>query len=128
MSLIKDKHTFFILPLFKNVQGENYEWIPVMTKRGLFHIDIDKDNTYHVYFYGGLRDILTSIYVRSQKKLNRHLICSDNYLHSKMNTMTFKKACYHIKDRIKYVEYYYNQIYMSLPFVSELKRFVIDYL
>ena len=128
MSLIKDKHKFFILPLFKNVQGENYEWIPVMTKRGLFHIDIDKDNTYHVYFYGGLRDILTSIYVRSQKNLNRHLICSNNYLHSKMNTMKFKKACYHIKDRIKYVEYYYNQIYMSLPFVPELKRFVIDYL
>ena len=127
MSLIKDKHKFFILPLFKNVQGDNYKWIPVMTKRGLFHIEII-DNTYHVYFYGGLRDIFTSIYIKSQKLMKRHLICSDNYLHSKMNVMKFKRACYHIKDRIKYVEYYYNQIYMSLPFVPELKRLVLAYL
>ena len=122
MSLIKDKHKFFILPLFKNVQGENYEWIPVMKKRGLFHIEIDKDNTYHVYFYGGLRDILTSIYVRSQKKMKR---CC-NFLDK--NPIKFKRVCYHIKDRIKYVEYYYNQVYMALPFVPELKRLVMNYL
>ena len=125
MSLIKDKQKYFIDPLFKNLQGENYKWFPVMTKRGLFRIEIDKNNMYHVYFYGGLREILTTIYMKSQKKLNRHLICSDNYLHSKMNTMKFKKACYHIKDRIKYIEYYYNQVYMALPFVPELKRLIM---
>jgi hypothetical protein len=120
--MYKDKHKYFILPLFKNEQGENYKWIPVMTNRGLFHIEIDKDNMYHVYFCGGLRDILTYIYIRSQKNLNR---CC-NFLDK--NPIKFKRACYHIRDRIKYVDYYYNQIYMSLPFVPELKRFVIAYL
>lgn len=126
MSLIKDKQKYFIQPLFKNMQGGYYKWIPVMTKRGLFQIEI-KDNIYYVYFYGGLRNILTVIYSKSQKLSTRHLIC-DNHLHSKPNVMTFKNACYHIKDRIKFVEYYYNCVWMSLSFVPDIKRLIFNYL
>lgn len=128
MSLVRDKRTYFIKPLLKNIHGENYTWIPVMKRRGLFRIQLDTDNTYYVYSYGGLRDILTKIYIKSQKFSSRHLICSDYYLHSNLNVMKFKKACYHIKDRLKFVEYYYDYIWMSIPFIPDIKRLIMGYL
>jgi formate-dependent nitrite reductase cytochrome c552 subunit len=126
MSLIKDKQKYFIEPLFKNMQGENYKWIRVMTKRSMFLIK--HDMFYYLYSYGTLRDILTKIYIKSQKFSKRNLICSDYYLHSNLNVMKFKKACYHIKDRIKFVEYYYDCVWMSIPFISDIKRFIMGYL
>jgi hypothetical protein len=124
---IKNKQKCLILPLFKNLQGEKYKWIPVMIKRGLFRIEIDTENFYQIHFYGVLRDIFTKIYVQ-QNMSNRHLICRGRYLHSKLNTMKFKKACCHIKDRMKYVEYYYDSVWMSLPCIPDIKRLIIGYL
>ena len=136
MSLIKQKQKDFIQyikPFFENLKGEPYEWIPVMTKRGFYRIQIETDRrgeicSYYVHFYGAITDILTTIYVKRFCIERPYLVCGNYHLHSKMRMMKLKQRGHLPKERRENVEYYYNNIWLSLPLMPELKRIVMEYL
>ena len=137
MSLIKQKQKDFIeyiKPFFEHLKGEPYEWIPVMTKRGLCSVQIETDRrgeicSYYVHFYGFTGDICTTIHIKRLYNERPYLVCGNCYLYSKMNIEKFNnKYRFIVKDRRANVERYYNNIWLSLPLMPELKRIVMEYL
>ncbi len=121
MSLIKQKQKRiikYVERFFNNLKGEPYVWIPIMTKKSVLCVQIETEFKNKICSY--------YVHVHGIDAERPYLVCGNCYLYNKMIMVKNYKRLG--KERRENVEYYYNNIWLSLPLLPELKRNIMEYL